>query len=93
VGRNVKKLSNPGGPQGFDHNEQGFFDLKQGLSHLRPGGSAFLDEAISVQPLVPAPKLLGKPTGQIDWANEARDVDEGVQIVGAQMAVHRILSV
>src|ERR1700733_9060203 len=92
IGRSIKKLSNPGGPQGFGHNERGFFDLKQGLSHLRPGGSAFLDCAISVQPLVPAPKLLRQPSWGVDWANEARDVDEGVQVVGAQLAVHRILS-
>jgi hypothetical protein len=90
VGRCVKKLTNPGGPHGFGHNEQGLFDLKQGLSHLRSGGPTVVDEAISVQPLVPAPKLLGQPTRRIDWANEARDVDEGVQVIGAQVAIHRI---
>jgi hypothetical protein len=75
------------------HNEQDFFDLKQGLSHLRPGGPTFLDEAISVQPLVPAPKLFGQSRRWIAAANEARDVDEGVQVIGAQVAIHRIISV
>ena len=57
------------------------------------GRAGFPRQAIAVQPPVPAPKLLGQPRRWIVSANKPRDVDEGVQVIGAQVVVHPILPV
>jgi hypothetical protein len=35
--------------------------------------------AITVQPPVPAPELVGEPRGRVAVANEPRDIDEGAE--------------